>query len=138
MLGTTIVSTLVVVMIASNDWVTSILTSCLHVLTTIVFELLVKLCWLEFDNVPFCGYPLVFSMVQNMDVNTLLIFYSSTEWMDESVNSIIPIDFPTPCLLICSRLQEFLVPFLVVDPLMFLPHSIIPHVYQYLLWCKKA
>jgi hypothetical protein len=48
--------------------------------------------------------------------------------MDEVVDSMVPIGFPTPCLSICSELQELLVPIPVVDPLMFLPHFVIPHV----------
>jgi hypothetical protein len=50
----------------------------------------------------------------------------------------VPNGFPTPCLSIYYGLKEFLVLVPMVDPLMFLPHSIIPHVYQYLLWCEKA
>jgi hypothetical protein len=58
--------------------------------------------------------------------------------MNEFVDSMVPIGFPTSCLSICSRLQKFLVLIPMVDPLMFPPHSITPHVWLYLLWCRKA
>jgi hypothetical protein len=48
--------------------------------------------------------------------------------MDEYVDFVIPIDLWAPCFSICFGLQEFLVPTLVIDPLMLLPHSITPHV----------
>jgi hypothetical protein len=63
------------------------------------------LSWLKFDNAPLYGYPLVSSMVQNVDVNTPLVLYSLARWMDEFVDSMVPIDLPTPCFLIYSELQ---------------------------------
>jgi hypothetical protein len=57
-----------------------------------------------------------------------LVFYSLFEYMNKFVDFVVSIGFPTPCLSICSRLQEFLVPIPVVDTLMFLPHSVTPHV----------
>jgi hypothetical protein len=39
---------------------------------------------------------------------------------------------PIPCLLIYFELHEFLVLIVMDDPLMFLSHSVIPHVWQYL------
>jgi hypothetical protein len=48
--------------------------------------------------------------------------------MDKSINFIVPIDFPTPCLSIYSGLQEFFVFAPVIDALMLLPHSVTPHV----------
>ncbi len=67
-------------------------------------------------------------MVQNVDVNTPLELYSLTGWMDESINFMVLINFPIPCLLVYSRLQEFLVLGPIIDPLMLMPHSITPHV----------
>jgi hypothetical protein len=48
--------------------------------------------------------------------------------MDEFVDSLVPIELPTPCLLVYYGLHEFLVPSLVIDPLMLLPYFVIPHV----------
>jgi hypothetical protein len=48
--------------------------------------------------------------------------------MDEYVDFVVPVGFPTPCLSVCSKLQEFLIPIPMNDPLMFLPHFITPHV----------
>jgi hypothetical protein len=75
-----------------------------------------------------CGYPLVSSVVQNVDVNTPLVLYSLIRWMDESINFVVPIDLPTPCLLVYYRLQELLDFGPMIDPLMLLPHSVTPHV----------
>jgi hypothetical protein len=72
-----------------SNWITSILVPLL--------TLLVKLSLLEFDNAPSCAYPLVSSMVQNENVNTPLVLYSWVEWMDEFVDYMVLIDFPTPC-----------------------------------------
>jgi hypothetical protein len=63
MLGATTVSTLVVVILVSNDWITLIPTCCFHVSTIALLILLVELCWFEIDDVLTCGYPLVSSMV---------------------------------------------------------------------------
>jgi hypothetical protein len=38
--------------------------------------LLVELCWHKIDDVLVYGYPLVSTMVQYVDVNTLLVFCS--------------------------------------------------------------
>jgi hypothetical protein len=48
--------------------------------------------------------------------------------MNESIDSMDLNGFPTPCLSICFRLQEFPIPIPMVDPLMFLPHSVTSHV----------
>jgi hypothetical protein len=63
MLGTTIISTLVVVIHALSDWVTPIPACCLLFQQLLFPTLLVKLCSLEIDVVPVCGCPLVSSMV---------------------------------------------------------------------------
>jgi hypothetical protein len=102
MLGAIIISTLVVVMTIINDLIISILVSRHQILTTFV-TFLVKLSWFEFDGAPFCGYPLVSYVVQNVDVNTPLVLCSWIEWMDEYVDFVILINLPTPCLSIYSR-----------------------------------
>jgi hypothetical protein len=48
--------------------------------------------------------------------------------MDESIDSMVPIDFQTPCLLIYYGIHELLVHVPMVDPLMLLPHFVTPHV----------
>jgi hypothetical protein len=76
MLSTITISTLVVSILASNDWITPTLT-CVSRFQQLPFPtLLVELCWHEIDNIPVCGYPLVSIMVQYVDVNTPLVFYS--------------------------------------------------------------
>jgi hypothetical protein len=67
-------------------------------------------------------------MVQNVDVNTPMVIFFWTKWMDEFVNYVVPIDLPTPCFSICIGLHEFFVFGPVIDPLMFEPHFVIPHV----------
>jgi hypothetical protein len=73
MLGATIVSTPMIVMTTIGDWVTFILVGNqqLPLLT-----LLVKLSSFKFDDAPFCDYPLVSFVVQNVDVNTPLVLCS--------------------------------------------------------------
>jgi hypothetical protein len=76
MLGATIVSTLAVVIPMSNDWIILTPTCYLRVSTIALLTLLVELCWLKINDVLVCCYPLVSSMVQNVDVNAPLVFYS--------------------------------------------------------------
>jgi hypothetical protein len=75
-LDATQISILVVGMTTLNNWVTSISTWCFHISTTTFLTLLVKLSLFEFDDAPLCGYPLVSSMVQNVDVNTPFLLCS--------------------------------------------------------------
>jgi hypothetical protein len=63
-----------------------------------------------------------------VDENIPLVLYSWFEYMDEYVNYVVPFGFQTPCLSIYYGLHDFLVPIHAVDPLMFLPHFVIPRV----------
>ncbi len=63
-----------------------------------------------------------------MDVNTPLVLYSCSKQMDESIDCVVPIGIPNPCLPICFKLHKFMVLVLVVDPLMLLPNFVTPHV----------
>ncbi len=76
MLGTTIISTPMVVIPTPSDWVTPTLACCFWVATMLFLTLLVELCWHKIDDVLVYGYPLVSTMVQYVDVNTLLVFCS--------------------------------------------------------------
>jgi hypothetical protein len=75
MLGIATVSTPMVVILALSDWIT--LTTAHFKFQQLLFlTLLVELCSHEIDDVPFCDYPLVSTVMPYVDVNTPLVFYS--------------------------------------------------------------
>jgi len=63
MLGTTTVFTLVVVILASSDWITPTPTCCFWVLTIVASDAIGGVVLTEIDNVLVCGYTLVSSVV---------------------------------------------------------------------------
>ncbi len=71
---------------------------------------------------------MVSSMVYNVDANTPLVLYFYFEWMDEYANFVVTINLLTPCFSIYYGLHEFLVHGFMIDPLVFMPHSVTPHV----------
>jgi hypothetical protein len=89
MLGVTTDYNPMVVILARSNWITPTPTCCFQVPTTLT--LLVEMCCCEINDVPFYSYPLVFTVVQYVDVSTLLGFCSWSKYMNEFVNSMVPI-----------------------------------------------